>query len=315
MQTVRDAVAAARDHGADVVVGIGGGSVLDAAKAVAALLVSGGDPLDHVEVIGRGEPLPDVVAPCVAVPTTAGTGSEMTTNSVLASPEQAVKVSMRGRTLLPRVALVDPLLTIDCPRTVTAHSGLDALTQCLEAYVTPFSSPLTDGFCREGLRRAGTSLRAAWWDGGNVGARTDMALCAALSGLALANAKLGAVHGFAGPLGGMIDAPHGAICAALLPATTRVTVRALVERDPGNRALVRFEEAGELLTGVFGIHPLLGWLEDITAEFGIPGLRDLGLREERIGEACAKARTASSMKGNPIALTDDELREILRAAM
>ncbi len=315
MQTVRDAVAAARDHGADVVVGIGGGSVLDAAKAVAALLVSGGDPLDHVEVIGRGEPLPDVVAPCVAVPTTAGTGSEMTTNSVLASPEQAVKVSMRGRTLLPRVALVDPLLTIDCPRTVTAHSGLDALTQCLEAYVTPFASPLTDGFCREGLRRAGTSLRAAWWDGGNVGARTDMALCAALSGLALANAKLGAVHGFAGPLGGMIDAPHGAICAALLPATTRVTVRALVERDPGNRALVRFEEAGELLTGVFGIHPLLGWLEDITAEFGIPGLRDLGLREERIGEACAKARTASSMKGNPIALTDDELREILRAAM
>ncbi|NLI17948.1 MAG: iron-containing alcohol dehydrogenase [Actinomycetales bacterium] len=315
LQDVRDAVAAARDHGADVVVGIGGGSVIDAAKAVAALAATGADPLDHIEVIGRGQRLPAASLPCVAVPTTAGTGAEMTANAVLASPEHGVKASLRDTAMLPRVALVDPLLTVDCPPAVTAASGMDAVTQCLEPFVSLHANPLTDGFCREGLRRAGTALRRAFADGSDLEARTGMALCAALSGLALANAKLGAVHGFAGPLGGMIDAPHGAICAALLPAVCRVNVRALRERDPSNPALTRYEVAGELLTGVFGLHPLLGWVEDAVAEFRIPSLRDLGLTDALIDEACAKARAASSMAGNPIRLTDDELREILITAL
>lgn len=315
LDSVRDAVAAARDHRADVVVGIGGGSVLDAAKAVAALAATGGDPLDHVEVIGRGLPLPSSSLPFVAVPTTAGTGSEMTANAVLASPTHGVKASIRGRSMLARVAVVDPLLTLDCPPSVTAHSGLDALTQCLEPLVSSVANPLTDGFAREGLRRAGASLRRAFADGTDVAARTDMALCAALSGLALANAKLGAVHGFAGVLGGMVDAPHGAICAALLPATCRVNIRALEERQPSNPALLRYEEAGELLGGVRGVNPLLGWLEECTAELGVPSLRTLGFPEDRIGEACEKARVSSSMKGNPIELTGEELREILSAAL
>ncbi|MDX5317758.1 MAG: iron-containing alcohol dehydrogenase, partial [Actinomycetes bacterium] len=283
------------------------------AKAVAALVSGETDPLDHMEVVGRGVPQ-HTPTPCVAVPTTAGTGSEMTANAVIASPEHGVKASIRGPSMLPRVALVDPLLTLGCPPDVTAASGLDALTQCLEPLVSRFANPLTDGFCREGLRRAGTSLRRAHADGSDLAARTDMALAASLSGLALANAKLGAVHGFAGVLGGMIAAPHGAICAALLHATCHVNVRALRERDPGNPALARFDEAGELLSGVRGVAALLEWLSTTTGELGIPGLGELGLGEDRIDEACRKAGISSSMKGNPIDLTDEELRDILNAS-
>ena len=223
---VRQAVEAARTAEADVVVGLGGGAVLDTAKAVAGLAASESDPLDHLEVVGL--PLPPVVLPWIGVPTTAGTGSEMTNNAVVASLEHGVKASIRGRSLLAEVALVDPLLTLECPPAVTASSGLDALTQCLEAYVTHHANPLTDGFCREGLRRAASGLRRAYADGSDVAARTDMALCAALSGLALANAA-GRGARFAGPLGGMIGAAHGTICASL-PSATRINVAALTAR-------------------------------------------------------------------------------------
>ena len=315
LQTVRDGVDAARAHRADVVVGLGGGSVVDTAKAVAALAVEGGDPLDHAEVIGRGVPIPATVLPLVAVPTTAGTGSEMSANAVVASPEHGVKVSLRSTDMLAAVALVDPLLTLDCPPAVTASSGLDALTQCLEAYVTRFANPLVDGLCREGLARAGASLRRAYADGSDVDARADMSLCASLSGLALANAKLGAVHGFAGPLGGMIDAAHGAICAALLPATCRVNVAALTARDPQNPALARYAEAGELLTGTPGVESLLAWLVETNQLLGIRGLAALGLDESRVDEACEKGRAASSMKGNPLDLTTDELRAVVTESL
>lgn len=315
IDSIRTAVQAARRLGADVIVGLGGGSVLDTTKAVAALVANDGDLLDYLEVVGRGQPLTKPSLPCVAVPTTAGTGSEMTANSVLASPVDGVKVSLRSTSMLPRVALVDPLLTVPCSPVVTAFSGMDALVQCLEPLVSRFANPVTDGFCREGLRRAGTSLRQAYQDGSDVAARTDMSLCASLSGLALANARLGAVHGFAGPLGGMIDAPHGAICAALLPAVCEVNVRALRERDPFHPALRRYDEAGELLAGVRRFESLLLWLAETTAQLHLPGLRQLGLDEARIDEACAKARRASSMKGNPIELTNDELRAILTASL
>lgn len=315
VETIRDAVAAARASGADVVVGIGGGSVLDAAKAIAALASTGGDPLDHLEVVGRGRPVPDDVLPCVAVPTTAGTGSEMTVNAVVASPEHGVKASMRSASMMPRVALVDPLLTLDCPPGVTAASGLDALTQCLEPFVSRFANPLVDALCREGLSHAGASLRRAVADGSDAAAREGMALASALSGMALANAKLGAVHGFAGPLGGMIDAPHGALCAALLPAVVRVNVRALHRRDPDHPALARYAEAGELVTGTHGVAALVAWLEETNELVGIPGLRALGLADDRVDEAVAKGREASSMKGNPLDLSDDELREVVEASL
>src|SRR5215469_16538709 len=205
VELARAGAAAAREHGADVVAAVGGGSVIDLAKAVAMLLGNGGDPLDYLEVIGSGRKITEPAVPCVAVPTTAGTGAEVTANAVLASPAHSLKASLRSALMIPRVALVDPGLTVSCPPRVTAASGLDALTQCLEPFVSVRANPLTDGLAREGLRRAATGLRAAHADGGDLAARTDMATCALLGGMALANAKLGAVHGLAGVIGGTAD--------------------------------------------------------------------------------------------------------------
>ena len=207
----------ARETQCDFVIGIGGGSVLDAGKAIAALMTNKGDLFDYLEVIGRGNPLAHPSAPYIAVPTTAGTGSEVTRNAVLASPEHQVKVSLRSPSMLPRLAVVDPELMYSMPPAVTASTGLDALTQVLEPYVSNQANPMTDGICREGLGRAARSLRRAYEDGRDAEARQDMALVSLFGGLALANAKLGAVHGFAGPLGGLFPAPHGTICARLLP--------------------------------------------------------------------------------------------------
>ena len=233
----RAAADAARRHGADVIAAIGGGSVIDTAKAVAMLLGNGGDPLDYLEVIGAGQPITQPSVPCVAVPTTAGTGAEVTANAVLAVPAHRVKASLRSPLMIPRVALVDPELTVSCPAPVTAASGLDALTQCLEPFVSVRASPLTDGLAREGLRRAAAGLRAAYADGTDLAARTDMAMCSLLGGLALANAKLGAVHGLAGVIGGTADVPHGFACAAVLPAVVEANVRALrAAPDGGPRA-------------------------------------------------------------------------------
>ena len=226
VELARAAVAAAREHGADVIAAIGGGSVIDTGKAVAMLLGNGGDPLDYLEVVGSGRAITRPAAPCVAVPTTAGTGAEVTANAVLAVPSHQVKASLRSPLLIPRVALVDPLLTVSCPPPVTAASGLDALTQCLEPFVSVQATPLTDGLAREGLRRAGTGLRAAYADGLDIAARADMAMCSLLGGIALANAKLGAVHGLAGVVGGTADVPHGLACAALLAPVIEANVRA-----------------------------------------------------------------------------------------
>ena len=227
MDLVRTAVAVAREHGSDVVVAIGGGSVIDTGKAVAMLLGNGGDPLDYLEVIGAGQAITRPSAPCIAVPTTAGTGAEVTANAVLASPAHRVKTSLRSRTMIPWAALVDPLLTVSCPPSVTAASGMDALTQCLEPFVSPMANPLTDAVAREGMRRAAAGLRSAYDDGSNLSARADMSLASVAGGMALANAKLGAVHGLAGVIGGTIAMPHGVACAALLVPVMEANVAAL----------------------------------------------------------------------------------------
>jgi alcohol dehydrogenase class IV len=316
VEMARAAVVAARAHEADVVVAIGGGSVLDVGKAVAMLLGNGGDPLDYLEVIGAGRPVTRPAAPFLAMPTTAGTGAEVTENAVLASPEHGRKASLRSPLMLPRIALVDPLLTLDCPPAVTASSGLDALTQCLEPFVSPQASPLTDALAREGLSRASTGLRSAYVNGTDIAARTDMALCSLLGGMSLANAKLGAVHGFAGVIGGMVDAPHGAICAALLAAVAEVNVRVLRLRDPASIALVRYREAATLLTGRSDadVDDGIDWLRQTVAVLGIPGLGALGVRPDMADEIVAKTGTASSTKGNPVVLTDGELRAALDTA-
>jgi len=221
------AVEAARLAGCELVISIGGGSVLDTGKVVAAMLTNTGRLQDYLEVVGAGNPLSLSAAPHIAIPTTAGTGAEVTRNAVMSVPEHKVKVSMRSPFMLPRLAVVDPVLTHSMPPSVTASTGLDALTQLLEVYVSCQANPLTDGICREGLGRAGRSLRRAYEDGKDSDARQDMALASLFSGLGLANAKLGAVHGFAGPLGGMYSAPHGVICARLLPFVMAANVQAL----------------------------------------------------------------------------------------
>lgn len=303
----------ARAMGAEVVAGIGGGAVLDAAKTVAALASNPGDPLEFLEVIGRGRPLGGEPLPTVLIPTTAGTGSEVTRNAVLGSPAHGVKVSLRSPRMLARVALVDPELTVDLPPGLTATTGLDALTQLLEPWVCSRANPVVDGFCREGLPRVARSLRRACEDGRDLAARTDLALASLLGGLALANAGLGAVHGFAGPIGGRFPAPHGAVCAALLAPVMRANVAALRRRHPESRALARYAEAARWLTGDnrAGIEEGLQWVRQLTRDLGIPPLSTWGIRREHWPELVARAPQASSMKANPVSLTPLELEEIL----
>jgi alcohol dehydrogenase class IV len=317
VDVARTATEAAKAHQADLVVAIGGGSVLDVGKSVAMLLGNGGDPWDYLEVVGRGKPITEPSVPFVAVPSTAGTGSEVTDNAVLASPSHGRKASLRSRFMLPQVALVDPLLTVGCPPDVTAASGLDALTQCLEPLVSVRATPLTDGLAREGLRRAASGLRPAYRDGIDLAARTDMATCSLLGGIALANGKLGAVHGFAAVIGGMVAAAHGAVCAALLAATVKTNVRALQEREPANPALRRYEEAARILTGRQDatIDDGIDWIRETVGWLDVPPLGVLGVRPEQADEIVTNARTASSMKFNPITLMDAELHTILDLSM
>ncbi|UCD51719.1 MAG: iron-containing alcohol dehydrogenase [Phycisphaerales bacterium] len=316
-EIVSAAVAAARQAGADLVIGIGGGSVIDTGKVVAAMLTNDGALEDYLEVVGAGQPVRHPAVPYVAIPTTAGTGAEVTRNAVLCVPEKKVKVSMRSPFLLPRLALVDPLLTHSMPPELTASTGLDALTQLAEAFVSNKANPLTDGLCREGLQRAGRSLRRAFEDGNDSQAREDMALASLFSGLALANAKLGAVHGFAGPLGGMTDVPHGVVCGRLLPLVIEANVRALRERAADSPALARHDEVARFLTGNSDAtaSDAVAWIQQLCATFALPGLGRFGLTEDDLPTAVAKAQKASSMKGNPIELTESELRAIHARAL
>ncbi|MBL9174974.1 MAG: iron-containing alcohol dehydrogenase [Verrucomicrobiales bacterium] len=307
----------ARGERVEVVVAIGGGSVLDAGKAIAALAMNPGDPLEYVEVIGRGRPLGADPLPLVAIPTTAGTGSEVTRNAVLSSPEHQVKVSLRSPRMLPRVALVDPELTLGLSPALTATTGLDALTQLLEAYVCTRANPMTDGLCREGLVRIARALPEAWRNGTNVEARAGVQWAAMFSGLALANAGLGAVHGFAGPIGGRFDAPHGAVCAALLAPVTAANVAALRARAPEGGSLARYGEAAQWLTGRpdATVDDLAPHLAERVASMGIRGLGAHGVSEREFPELIRQARSASSMKANPVALSDAELGAVLLAAL
>ena len=321
-QVARQGTQRAREAGCDLIIGFGGGSVLDTGKAIAALLTNGGDPLDYLEVIGRGRPLTQPSAPYIAIPTTAGTGAEVTRNAVLASPEHRVKVSLRSPLMLPRLAVIDPELTHSLPPDVTASTGLDAFTQVMEPYVSNRANPLTDALCREGLRCAARSLRRAYEHARlqrdeDAVAREDMALVSLFGGLALANAKLGAVHGFAGPLGGMFPGPHGAICARLLPYAMEVNVRALQERSPKSEALHRYGEIAQILTGRADATASDGvaWVQELCQALQVPPLGAYDVTLEDLPVLIEKAAVASSMQGNPIKLTEEEMREILTRAM
>jgi len=317
LETVERGTKLARAERCELVIGFGGGSALDAAKAIAAMLTNEGGLLDYVEIIGRGQPLTKSSAPFIAIPTTAGTGAEVTRNAVLASPEHKLKVSLRSPLMLARVAVIDPELTCDLPPALTASTGLDALTQLIEPFVCNRANPMTDGLCVEGLRRAARSLRVAFSKGHDKDAREDMAVASLFGGLALANAGLGAVHGFAGPIGGGFPAPHGAICAALLPHVMAMNLRALRQRDPDNTALRRYDEVAWWLTGDSKAKADDGvkWVRALVADLKVPRLGSFGVQREHFPDLVAKSANASSMKANPIMLTPEELAEILEQAL
>lgn len=297
----REGARLAREQSCDVVVSVGGGSAIDAGKAIAALATNSGDVLDYLEVVGRGQPLTAAPLPFIAVPTTAGTGSEVTRNAVLASPEHRVKASLRSKLMIPRVAIVDPELALSLPRDVTAATGLDALTQLIEPYVSIKANAMTDAICLEGLTRAARSLERACTHPGDIEARTDMAFASLCGGFALANAGLGAVHGFAAPIGGMFHAPHGAVCAILLPHVIEANYE---------HSRPRYDTIG----GILGADPVT-WTRALVERLEIPRLRSYGITEADIPELVAKAQQASSMKANPVVLPPETLARILHAAL
>jgi alcohol dehydrogenase class IV len=332
VESVQAAITAAREAKADVVAAIGGGSVLDTGKVVAAMLKNQGELPDYLEVVGKGQPLREQPAPLIAVPTTAGTGAEVTYNAVLGVPAEQVKVSMRSPLMVPRWAIVDPLLTHSMPPELTAGTGLDALTQLIEAFVSRKANPLTDGICREGMQRAARSLQAAVEDGENAQAREDISLASLFGGLALANAKLGAVHGFAGPLGSMTTAPHGIICGKLLPYVMQANIESLqnviggeasasgsepLSSEEAQSILARFDEIAQILTGRSDAIALDGvfWIGELCTTLGLAGLRRYGLSSADFPDIAQKAKKASSMQGNPVELSDEELVGILERAI
>jgi len=292
------------------VVAIGGGAVLDMGKALAALIPSASDPLDHLEGVGRGLPLVAAPLPFIAIPTTAGTGAEATRNAVIGVPDRAVKVSLRDERMIARLAIVDPALTDHCPRAVTLASGLDALTQVIEPYVSCKATPFSDALTLPAIAPGLAALRRLM-KGEDAGARDRMAWMSLSGGLALSNSGLGAVHGFAGVIGGMTGAAHGAICGALLGP-----VLAANRAAASGAALARLEQVCAILGAGFECAPsdaplvLQGW----ARQAGLPDLASLGVRaadHQRIAEA---ALGTSSMKGNPVVLPVAALRAVLERA-
>ncbi|HLP09846.1 MAG TPA: iron-containing alcohol dehydrogenase [Opitutaceae bacterium] len=317
VELVEEGARRLRALGGEVVVAVGGGSAIDAGKAIAALAANAGETMDYLEVVGRGRALTQAPLPFVAVPTTAGTGAEVTRNAVLAVPTARVKVSLRSAAMLPRVALVDPELALDLPADVTATTGMDALTQLIEPYLSCRANPLTDALCRDGIERVARALPRAIAAPRDLAARADLALGALQSGMALANAGLGAVHGIAGPLGGMFPAPHGAVCAALLAPVLRANLEALRARAPQHRAVARFAEVARWLTGDAAAEPEDAAIacHELSCRLAIPPLGRWGVRASDVAALVEKAAAASSMKGNPLPLTAAELAQVIEAAL
>ncbi len=317
VSAVRQGVNLARSENCSVVVGLGGGSALDCGKAIAAMATNSGDILEYLEVIGAGKTLTQPSLPFIVIPTTAGTGTEVTRNAVIGSPEHGVKVSLRSPLMLPRLALIDPLLTHTLPPLETATSGMDALTQLIEPYVCNRPNPIVDAICKDGIRLAARALRKVYQHPDDALTRREMSLAALYGGLALANAGLGAVHGFAGPIGGMRPAAHGAVCACLLPIVMEANIRALIDRAPESEALRRNQEIARFVTGDDQAETEDGvaWVYQLRDDLHIPGLRAYGFSEADVPALVEKSAKASSMAANPVRLSTEEMTEILLKAL
>ena len=315
-EDIERGTAIARKSGCNVIVGIGGGSAVDSGKAIAALVSNAGELNDYLEIIGKGKKLESAPLPYIAVPTTSGTGAEVTKNSVIKSVEHNVKVSLRSNSMFPSVALIDPELAVTMPPEITASTGIDALTHLLETFVSIQSNPFVDLLGREGMRRISAWLEKAYYNGNDLEARENMAMASMLGGMALANVKLGAVHGFAGPLGGMFQIPHGAVCACLLPAVMEVNIEVLKEKNRKEQ-LMKFDEVAKLLTGNNSAVAEDGyfWVKDLIKKLKIPALSDFQLTENEFPELIEKAGNSSSMKGNPVELSHKQLYSILEKSL
>lgn len=314
IEKIGEGVQVAGNNQCNVVVGIGGGSVIDGAKAIAALVPNKGELLDYLEVIGAGKPLTAPPLPCIAIPTTAGTGAEVTKNSVIKSLEHNVKVSLRSNLMYPDYAVLDPVLTYSMPPALTASTGVDALTHLLETFVSKYSNPFIDMFCREGLKRVSRSLLIAYKNGEDAQPREDMVMASMLGGMALANVKLGAIHGFAGPMGGMYPIPHGAVCACLMPAVIEMNIEALNEQG---KDISKFDELARILCNneKAKAEDTIVWAENLVHQLKIPTLAGFGLSEKDFPVLVEKGKNASSMKGNPLVLNDEQLAWILEKAL
>lgn len=317
LNIIEEAIRFVKDFSPDLVIGFGGGSAIDSGKAISALLTNPGALLDYLEVIGKGKPIIQPPIPFIAIPTTAGTGSEATRNAVLASPEHRIKVSLRSPMMLPKVALIDPQLTYSLPPAITATTGLDALTQLIEPYTCNNPNPISNALCQDGMRRAARSLLRAYEHGSDASAREDLSLASLFSGIALSNARLGAVHGIAGVIGGMLAAPHGAICARLLPFVMQANLNALKTREPAHPGMARYLEVAQILTNRSNATADDGtrWVSTLVTSLSIPPLSDYGISRSDFPILIQKSLAASSMKGNPIPLTPEELEHILEQAL
>jgi alcohol dehydrogenase class IV len=316
VELVRQGARAARGN-CDLVIGFGGGSAIDAGKAISALVTNSGEPLDYLEGIGEARPLKNAPLPFIAVPTTAGTGAEVTRNAVLGSPEHKVKASLRSPLMLAKVAVIDPDLCLELPPEITVNTGLDALTQVIEPYVSTRANSFTDAFCLEGMKRIAEYLTRAVQNGHDHLARESMSFASLLGGLALANAGLGVVHGFAAALGGMLGAPHGALCAAVLPHGIAMNIHGLRQRVPRGETLERYREVARTLTGKANApaEDCAGYLGELCQQLSVPSLRNYGLKQEHVAELVEKAAKANSTKSNPIQLTAEELTQIAERAL
>lgn len=316
IEDVDRAVSLAKKNLSTLVLGIGGGSVIDVAKAVSIMLLNPGEVLDYLEVVGKGETLREPSMPCIAIPTTSGTGAEVTKNSVLKSITHQRKVSMRSSMMIPEFVIIDPELMLSLPKDITTYTGMDALTQVIEPFISRLGNPFTDMLCRDAIKKAIPSLLILQSEPQNIKARTDMAYVSLIGGLALANAKLGAVHGFAGPIGGMFDIPHGLVCAALLPNTLKLNLAAVKKRG-SREQLEKYDELATLLLGDESkkAEDAIKYLMELNGTLNIPGLSSYGIKKGDITEIVNQSKNSSSMKGNTIPLTEDEMILIMQDSL